>query len=260
MTVARRTSPGVVSRVRGAVLLEVTIALSMFTMAALAVIAAVAQGRASVERAELELRAADLARSVMGLIEAGVVSPEAVSGPAPEWDPEIDLESAGPLLAALAETSGSGGLDARGWMIEAEIEPTDFDGLSLVTVRASLVLGADPESPDAQATLRQFVRLDPPPADELPSIAHLFPERAESDEGEAGFAAREGRLDRGERFNRDRSAFEREDPFADRDDPFAERDDPFAEREDRMRGPARGGQPDEGPGAGGRGGGGGAGR
>lgn len=236
----------------GAILLEVMVALSIFAMAALAVIGAVAQGRAGVGRAHLELRAADLARSVMSLIEAGVVSPEAVSGPAPVWDPTIDLASEQPLRAVLAETSGSRGLDERGWRIEAEIEPTEFDGVSLVIVRTALVLGADPDAPEARATLRQFVRLEPGPEDALPSIEAWLPEVASGDGGESGFAARSRRLERD-------AMPEREDPFGAREDPFdageGDEADRFESRRERLRRETPGRAGDAGAGDGGGGGG-----
>ncbi len=221
------------ARARGAVLIEVVVAISLFSMAALAVLGAVMQGRDNVARAADRAKASDLARSVMALIEAGVLAPEAATGPAPAWDPDtVDLDSPDALLDAFAELSGSQGLDARGWMIDVALEPTVFDGLTLVEVRASLVLGADPDSPEAQATLRQFVRLDPPEEDSVGTVAHLFP----SSTAEDGFASRAERMERDmSAFERDRSAFERDDPFAEREDPFANEDDPFAERANRLR-------------------------
>jgi hypothetical protein len=120
-------------RQRGAILLELLIALAMLAMAGLAIAGAIERGISSTERASARARAMDLARSAMSLIDAGVVSPEVVSGPVeggsmlenPVWGDDAGL--------GINEMFDRAGLSAPGWRID--IETMDVgSGLTLVTI------------------------------------------------------------------------------------------------------------------------------
>jgi hypothetical protein len=78
---------------RGALLLEAMFALAIFVMAGSAVLALVGGARQSMERVALDRRAADLARSAMAKIEAGIESAQSLNGPVKPWsaDPEGEI-------------------------------------------------------------------------------------------------------------------------------------------------------------------------
>jgi Tfp pilus assembly protein PilV len=138
---------------RGALLLEALLSLALFSMTALAVLSIVRQSIGRLEDAELRLEAADLARSAMSVIEAGLVEPAAIAGPVPE----------GGLLAEA--DADSGGVDMNPdidseWLLDIETEPSAFDGLTEVAVTARRVSLTGVERTEASFTLRQLVRLD----------------------------------------------------------------------------------------------------
>ncbi len=161
----------------GAILLEVMLAVTVFVVSGLAIVGSLRQAMGRMEEQRLRLQAADLARSAMARIEAGIAAPESMTGPAVRWSPEwlLDAERAAPgpemdpglpgvsLEASLMPASGEDGADGWdgvGWQLEVESEPSAYEGLSLVSVRAFLP-GADPERARASFTLRQLVRLSP---------------------------------------------------------------------------------------------------
>jgi hypothetical protein len=120
---------------RGAILLEVLLSLALLVAAGLTILGLASQAAASVEAARDRAMAIDLARSALAEIEAGVSSPETMSGP---------VES----------RVGQGE-----WGIEVETEPSQFTGLSLVKVRAIRYAGAGSEAETSSVTLQQLVRL-----------------------------------------------------------------------------------------------------
>lgn len=134
---------------RGALLLEVMLSLTLFVGAGGAVLGIVSQGVGSLKAAREKLHAADLARSAMAEIEAGIATVETLNGPVPLWtDP--DDEAAG----------GGGGGDTTsadsGWELRVETSPTSFPGLTLVRITASRSNSQDQSS---SYTLSQLVRL-----------------------------------------------------------------------------------------------------
>jgi len=126
---------GVPSRSRGAILLEVLLSLALLVAAGLTILGLASQAAASVEAARDRALAIDLARSALAEIEAGVSSPETMSGP---------VES----RVGVGE-----------WGIEVETEPSQFTGLSLVKVRAIRYARAGSEAEAASVTLQQLVRI-----------------------------------------------------------------------------------------------------
>jgi Tfp pilus assembly protein PilV len=129
---------------RGAILLEVLLALALLIAAGLTILGLVSQASASVERARDRALAIDLARSAMAEIEAGIANPETMSGPVEDQ-------------ASDDATSGAPGPGA--WGLEVETEPSQFAGLSIVRVRAIRYASAGSDVEDTSATLRQLVKL-----------------------------------------------------------------------------------------------------
>jgi type II secretory pathway pseudopilin PulG len=128
---------------RGALLLEVVLALALFVMAGMAILSQVGQSVGSLKAAREKQHAADLARSAMAKIEAGVETAEVLNGPVPAWREETD--------------SSADGNDARmtGWELKVQTEPSSFAGLTLVTITA----GKTGNAGGSAYTLKQLVRL-----------------------------------------------------------------------------------------------------
>jgi hypothetical protein len=118
------------------------LALALFVSCGMAVLAMVDHAVDSVAMTRDAERAADIARSAMARIEAGLATPQTLNGP-------------------LASGSGDEGGDARSasdgsWALEVQTESSQFDGLTKVTVRAYKQVG---DSELASYTLHQLVRL-----------------------------------------------------------------------------------------------------
>src|SRR5690606_31527456 len=106
-------------------------------------------------------QAADLAATAMARIEARLVAPESLTGPAERWDEEQrqSLEDAmggaAPLEPLTLDEFGAG---VSGWELAVETEPAPFDGLTLVAVTATFRDPVRVGAPGASYTLRQLVR------------------------------------------------------------------------------------------------------
>ena len=153
---------------RGAILLEIILSVALFTLGALAILTQMSQGARSIEGARLMRHAADFAATTMARIEAGLASPEALSGPASRWDGEqqASLEDAldpGAPLAPVDDVL----FEETGWELLVETEPAPFDGLTLVTVTATFADPVRAGAPGASYTLRQLVRLGAGPDDPI---------------------------------------------------------------------------------------------
>jgi len=155
----------------------VIVALAILLMASMTVGGIVIDSLNGMIRTRYTMQACDLARSTMAQIEAGLVDPTSINGPAVRWDssrllmPEDDAFE--PTMDPLDESPASiedmlgfadstvGAVDESDglWVLEVDTEPTGTTGLWLVTVTASV---SQPQSPDdvaASYTLRQVVRL-----------------------------------------------------------------------------------------------------
>lgn len=182
-----RSGPGE----RGALLLEMLLALGLFVVAALTISAAVDRGSGSIIRQRDLLRAGDLARSAMARLEAGLATPETLSGAVPAWGMGDEME--GEAIASVEGIAFDEDADESGWEIEVEREASEFEGLSVVRVTARRV---DSESGDVlvEHTLHQLVRL----IEEGAEIA--------GEEDELAEAAREGAEREARRVEREASA------------------------------------------------------
>lgn len=126
---------------RGALLLEVLLALALFVTAGMAILSMVGQSVGSLRAARDEQHAADLARSAMAKIEAGIETAEVLNGPVPAWREETD-----------ADADGNAG-KATEWELSVQTAPSNYPGLTLVTVIARKSAGAG-----TSYTLKQLVR------------------------------------------------------------------------------------------------------
>ncbi len=153
---------------RGAMLLEVVVALAIFVVAALAVLTAVQRAAAAVVLARDQTHAMDLAASAMAKIEAGIARPETLNGPVPAWDErELGEGSAIDAGEGLGPSDFSREPPARvsGWELEVRTRGSSFDGLAAVTIVARRRRGGGSESVSASFSVTQFVRLSSRAAD-----------------------------------------------------------------------------------------------
>ncbi len=123
---------------RGALLLEVIVALAIFVVAGGAILNLVTQTMTGLERSRLSARGADLARSAIAKIEAGIETAQTLNGP-------VERHAEGAKADA-----------GRGWELEIETDPSQFRGLTRVEVKAVKRSG---ERVEAEYTLVQLVRL-----------------------------------------------------------------------------------------------------
>lgn len=138
----RRSAGG---RDRGALLLELLVALGVLAMAATVLLATFSDMSAAVARDGIVARAADLARTRMSELEAGLISIE-----------ELRAESTRQGLDAARRGGASASASAtqEEFSIDATIERTEFPGLSLVEIRVM-----EPASERTRFVLRQLVAL-----------------------------------------------------------------------------------------------------
>lgn len=124
---------------RGAVLMEVLLALVLFVAAALAALGVLDRSMDSLTAVRQRDAGWDIARSAISRLEAGMATPETLAGPVrPEGSDAFDA-------------------DAAQWEIEIDTQPSEFAELSRVTVRA--VRRRAGGEPVVDAELHQLVRL-----------------------------------------------------------------------------------------------------
>lgn len=121
---------------RAAILLETIVAISLFVMASVTIYAALARSAEAVERSRSSEQAADLARSAMAMIEAGLATPESLNGPLTPAKAALGLAADEDALdGGVADTSTAAAGDST-WELEISSEPSGYDGLTLIGVRA----------------------------------------------------------------------------------------------------------------------------
>ena len=135
---------------RGAILLEVMLALGLFVVSAAFCLGVTRSLFAALDRADRRQLAVDLARSRLAELEAGMVNLQELRG---EWaggvgshPDDVDIEATAP---------------ATSWEIEVTTSPGEYRGLSLIELTVTEVQpGADPGSDDrVRYTLRQLIAL-----------------------------------------------------------------------------------------------------
>jgi len=133
----------------GAILLELLLAVAIFSAAGLAILSVMNTSIGSARAMRDAQQAADLARSAMAKIEAGIATPETLHGPVPAWVDEVATEGA---FADAPPTESN-------WELEVTTDRSQFAGLTLVTVRALRRESPNSDQLRASYTLRQLVRL-----------------------------------------------------------------------------------------------------
>ena len=111
---------------RGAILLETLIALALFLAASGFALGAMRTALARLERSVLEGIAIDLAQSKLAELEAGIsdLADLRDGGGALDRVGSIDVEDLAPNAVPYGER----------WELEVDSEPSEYDGLSLVTI------------------------------------------------------------------------------------------------------------------------------
>lgn len=140
---------------RGAILLELLLAVVLFAMAGLAIHGALDRAMDRSTSTVERLHAADLAWSAMAIVESGIASPESLDGPIDEGSPLWF----GPDPGASVEVEQNG--PWSGWELQIDTEPARFRGHVLVSI------GVVRRQGDAETlwyTARQIVRLGGPVA------------------------------------------------------------------------------------------------
>ena len=125
----------------GAVLLEVMLALALFVGAGAFCLAAVKSVFGALDRAERRSFAADLARSKLAELEAGMVAMQDLRG---EWSGSVGSLARDDAFDEPAQ-----------WTIDVETDRTQYTGLTLITLTVSDASGPRPVT----FTLRQLVAL-----------------------------------------------------------------------------------------------------
>ncbi len=135
---------------RGAILLEVMLALGLFVVSAAFCLGVTRSLFAALDRADRRQLAVDLARSRLAELEAGMVNLQELRG---EWaggvgshPDDVDIEGAAPSTS---------------WEIEVTTSPSEYRGLSLIEltvteVQPGAVAGSDDR---VRYTLRQLIAL-----------------------------------------------------------------------------------------------------
>lgn len=165
------------TRRAGIVLLELMVAVALFVGAGLAITNAMTLGVDSAIRAEREIAASDIARSAMAKIQAGISTPQTLSGEPVAWDEDETVWEGDRLVSAddlPAGRSTTGPVRTSGWVLSVNTEPSSFDGLSSVIVEVRRADAADDSLPEA--TLKRLVRLRDAPEDTAGDIDALVGE------------------------------------------------------------------------------------
>lgn len=123
--------------------------MAVFVGAGMAVLASVDRAMSSLEHTRGLHRALDLARTAMSQLEAGIATPSTLNGPVAAW---ADGDQ-----PALPYSGAHAGMDS-GWELEVQTEPSEFAGLTKVSITALHRRGTS-QATDASFTLRQLVRL-----------------------------------------------------------------------------------------------------
>lgn len=134
-------------RARAAILLECVVALAILVGVSMVLVGTATRAVDAMQRARQTEQAADLARTTLARIEIGDLPLERASGPVEAWRDEGDTAFDDDLPPD------------TGWRLETTSEPSPFEGLTLVTVRAVYQPGGEGGEVRAWFSLTQAVRL-----------------------------------------------------------------------------------------------------
>lgn len=147
---------------RAALLLEVLLALAIFVMMAILILSAVQTAAMGVVRSRDAARAADLARSTMARLEAGLGTARALNGPVRSWAEAGQREDE--FAVGLGDEPQP---HEAPWEVRIETSPSQFEGLTHVTVQAFRRASRNSDQFAATYTLHQLVRLSAGAEDEV---------------------------------------------------------------------------------------------
>ncbi len=143
---------------RGALLLEMLVAVGLFVVAGLAIGASVNRGLGALIQDREQTKAADLARSAMAMLEAGIETPQTLNGPVLAWQDDSSMLNGDEMAGPVTQSFDEGAIDDSGWELEVLTEPSEFDGLTIVSVTA-MRLDVDSGNIGISHTLHQLMRL-----------------------------------------------------------------------------------------------------
>lgn len=134
-------------RRRAAILLECVVALAILVSVSMVLVGTATRAVDAMQRARQTEQAADLARTTLTQIELGLLPLERATGPVEPWRDDGDATFDDDLV------------EETGWRLETTSEPSPFEGLTLVTVRAMYQPGGEGGEVRAWYALTQAVRL-----------------------------------------------------------------------------------------------------
>lgn len=148
---------------RGALLLEVMLALALLVTASSLVVGVIRDSSDRIERAIDMGVAADLAHTAIAQIETNLATPETLTGPTPNWTLADEFDAAtGPARSSDDIAIESSSPVNSEWAYQIETQTTPFDGLTLISVSV-----LRDEAARATYTLHQLTRLEAPNDDEI---------------------------------------------------------------------------------------------
>lgn len=144
-------------RQRGSVLLEVIASIALIVMCGVTILGAIGQASHSFDVMRERSTAADLTRSAMAKLEAGIVSTTSLDGPVERW--EFQEDSGAEAMGEMPSAGGTAAMDDTGWELEVDVYPSQFPDLSVVTISAVRVPTGLVGERRVLHTLTQLVRL-----------------------------------------------------------------------------------------------------
>lgn len=143
---------------RGALLLEILIALSLFVTAGSIILVSTTSMTASLARSRDRQIAADLAVSKMAALEAGLATAEQLN------DSLVDVE-----LFSESEVEFNAEMPQARWRLVVETEPSRFSPLTNVTIRVLDARSGSVGNETELAVLHQLIRLNASAPEEFES-------------------------------------------------------------------------------------------
>lgn len=130
----RSRSPNRLAARAGGIMLEVIVSVAILAMCGLTILGAIGQAMHSFQVTRERTTAADLTRSAMAKLEAGIASTTMLDGPVLRW--EFDPDSGAEAMGDVPSAGSAAAMDATGWELEVDVYPSQFSGLSVVTISA----------------------------------------------------------------------------------------------------------------------------
>ena len=156
---------------RAAVLLEAIVGVALFTVFAIAVLASASRALDTARNAREHALAFDVARTALSLVDAGIATPEDVTGPVSSWSvvggaPDASLTPAWGLALDASPLGSGSAAPADEWTTSVTRQPADAEGLEWLVISAwrgereatASAEGGSTRPAPRVVTLRQLVR------------------------------------------------------------------------------------------------------